>query len=130
MIRPILALATAFALLAVPAAARAFRVRLDLDGAEPPVWRTLELPGDLTLDRLHDVIQAAMGWTDSHLYEFRAGGVGWGVPDPDGYYDGPLPANKSSLLDVLEDVGTKTILYIYDFGDNCKYPPKAADVPY
>lgn len=40
------------------------------------------------------------------------------MPDPDGYCDGPLPANKTSLLDVLEDVGTKTIHYIYDFGDN------------
>ena len=40
------------------------------------------------------------------------------MPDPDGYCDGPLPANKTSLLDVLEDVGTKTIYFIYDFGDN------------
>ena len=51
-----------------------FRVRLDLHGAKPPVWRRLELPGDLTLPRLHDVIQAAMGWTDSHLHRFRTGG--------------------------------------------------------
>jgi len=50
-----------------------FRVRLDLHGAKPPVWRRLELRGDLTLPRLHDVIQAAMGWTDSHLHRFRTG---------------------------------------------------------
>lgn len=50
-----------------------FLVRLDLDGAEPPIWRQLELPGDLTLPRLHDVIQAAMGWTNSHLHRFRTG---------------------------------------------------------
>lgn len=59
-----------------------------------------------------------MGWTDTHLYEFRAGGVGWGVPDPDGFYDGPRPASKTSLFDLLEDVGTKAIHFIYDFGDN------------
>jgi hypothetical protein len=35
---------------------RGFRVRLDLHGATPPVWRRLELPGDLSLPRLHDVI--------------------------------------------------------------------------
>jgi len=29
-----------------------------------------------------------------------------------------VPASKTSLLDVLEDVGTQTIHYIYDFGDN------------
>ncbi|MFU8825763.1 plasmid pRiA4b ORF-3 family protein, partial [Yoonia sp.] len=54
----------------------------------------------------------------SHRYEFRASGLSWGVPDPDGYCDGPWPANKSSLLVVLEDAGSKTIHYIYDFGDN------------
>lgn len=60
-------------LLPVPSEVRGFRVRLDLHGAKPPVWRRLELPGDLTLPRLHDVIQAAMGWTNSHLHRFRTG---------------------------------------------------------
>lgn len=57
----------------VPSDSRGFRVRLDLHGAKPPVWRRLELPGDLTLPRLHDVIQTAMGWQDSHLHRFRTG---------------------------------------------------------
>src|SRR3954447_11113761 len=60
-------------LLPAPSEVRGFRVRLDLHGAKPPVWRRLELPGDLTLPRVHDVIQAAMGWTDSHLLRFRTG---------------------------------------------------------
>lgn len=60
-------------LLPVPAEVRGFRVRLDLHGAKPPVWRRLELPGDLSLPRLHDVIQAAMGWSNSHLHRFRTG---------------------------------------------------------
>jgi hypothetical protein len=60
-------------LLPLPAEVRGFRVRLDPHGAKPPVWRRLELPGDLTLPRLHDVVQAAMGWTNSHLHRFRTG---------------------------------------------------------
>jgi hypothetical protein len=60
-------------LLPVPSEVRGFRVRLDLHGAKPPAWRRLELPGDLSLPRLHDVIQAAMGWTNSHLHRFRTG---------------------------------------------------------
>src|SRR3954471_24931208 len=60
-------------LLPAPSEVRGFRVRLDLHGAKPPVWRRLELPGDLTLPRVHDVIQAGMGWTDSHLPRFRTG---------------------------------------------------------
>jgi hypothetical protein len=85
---------------------------------EPEVLRRFDVPLKIKLNRLHDVIQAAMGWTDTHLYEFRAAGVGWGVPRPEYDDDGPLPASKTSLLDVIEDVGTKTIHYIYDFGDN------------
>ena len=42
-----------------------------------------------------------MGWTNSHLYEIRAGDVGWGEPDPDWGRDGPLDARKARLGDVL-----------------------------
>ena len=55
---------------------------------------------------------------DTHLYEFRAGGAGWGVPDPDGFYDGPMPAKKATLQKVLEDTGARTLQYVYDFGDD------------
>ena len=55
----------------IPERTRGFRVRLDLHGAKPPIWRRLELPGDLTLPRVHVAIQAAMGWYDSHLHRFR-----------------------------------------------------------
>ncbi len=60
-------------LLAIPSEVRGLRVRLDLHGAKPPVWRRLELRGDLSLPRLHDVIQSAMGWSNSHLHRFRTG---------------------------------------------------------
>ena len=52
---------------------------------------------------------------DQHrrLYEIRARDVGWGIPDRD-WGDGPLDAG---LGEVLEDVGTKTLRYLYDFGD-------------
>ena len=62
--------------------------------------RHIEVPLKSRLDRLHEVIQAAMGWTDSHLWEFRAGGAGWGIPDPD-WGDDPLDARKVTLGDVL-----------------------------
>ncbi|RJE78506.1 plasmid pRiA4b ORF-3 family protein [Paracoccus sp. JM45] len=91
------------------------RLKVTLFDVEPQVLRRFDVPLKIQLNRLYDVIQAGIDWTDTYPYEFRAGGVGWGASDPDGYYDGPLPANKYSLLDVVEDLGTKTI---YDFGDN------------
>jgi hypothetical protein len=76
------------------------------------------------LDRLHLAIQAAMGWSNSHLYEIRAGEVGWSDPDPDWGRDGPLDARKARLGDVLEDVGTRTLRYLYDFGDGWEHTIK------
>jgi hypothetical protein len=42
---------------------------------EPAVTRTLQVPGDIRLDCLHLTLQAAMGWTNSHLYMFEAEGA-------------------------------------------------------
>lgn len=50
-----------------------YRVRVDLTGTKPPLWRRLELASDLFLNEVHDVIQTAFGWTDSHLHEFASG---------------------------------------------------------
>jgi Plasmid pRiA4b ORF-3-like protein len=72
------------------------------------VMRCLEVPLSIRLDRLPLAIQAAMGWTNSHLYEIRAKDTGWGVPDPD-WGGSPLDARKACLIDVLKDVDTKTL---------------------
>jgi len=101
-------------------AASIARLRIKLDDVEPAVVRRVEVPLTIRLDRLHLVLQAAMGWTNSHLYEIRAHDVGWGRPDP--YFgDGPLDARKARLVDVLEDVGARSLKYLYDFGDGWEH---------
>jgi hypothetical protein len=50
-----------------------YQVRVDLDGAKPPIWRRLLLSSELMLNELHLVLQRAMGWDDSHLHEFLSG---------------------------------------------------------
>ena len=104
----------------VPTEVRGFRVRLDLHGSKPPVWRRLELPGDLTLPRLHDVIQAAMGWCDGHLHRFRTG-KDHRSPyfvtnfDLDEGEDGVL--EDDVRLDQLVAAEGDELWYEYDFGD-------------
>lgn len=102
------------------AAASIARLRIELDDVEPAVVRRVEVPLTIRLDRLHLVLQAAMGWTNSHFYEIRARDVGWGRPDPL-FGDGPLDASKARLIDVLEDVGTRSLKYLYDFGDGWEH---------
>jgi hypothetical protein len=94
------------------------RLKITLDHVEPVVMRRIEVPLTLRLDRLHLTIQAAMGWTNSHLFEINAGGVGWGFLDPDGG-DGLLDARKARLIDAIKD--TKQLRYLYDFGDDWEH---------
>ena len=104
-------------------AATIARLKIALDDVTPTVLRRIEVPFNIRLDRLHLAIQAAMGWTNTHLYEIRARDVGWGIPDRD-WGDGPLDARKARLAAVLEDVGAKTLRYLYDFGDRWEHTIK------
>ena len=45
----------------------------------PMIWRRLLVRSDSTLADLHDIIQIAFGWTDSHLHRFRIHGRDYGV---------------------------------------------------
>jgi hypothetical protein len=98
-------------------------LNITLDDVKPTVQRRVQVPLTIRLDRLHLVLQAAMGWTNSHLYEIRARDVGWGLPDLD-FGDGPADARKVRLIDVLEDLGVKTLKYLYDFGDGWEHTVK------
>jgi len=95
-----------------------FQVRITLlDVADPPVWRRVLVPAAFTLDRVHRVIQAAMGWQNYHMHVFRAGEHRYG-PDPEGML-GFLDEAKVRLTDVA-GVGERTG-YEYDFGDSWEH---------
>ena len=47
--------------------------------SSPPIWRRIQVE-DCTLDKLHEHIQTAMGWTNSHLHHFRIGEQLYGDP--------------------------------------------------
>jgi hypothetical protein len=103
-----------------PDETRALTVNVSLRDTEPSVWRRLVVPGDTTLDDLHDVLQAAMGWSDSHLHRFFLGTspgspylvTAWDREEGD---DG-TPEDAVRLDQLLRSVGDAT-LYEYDFGD-------------
>lgn len=103
------------------------RLKVTLDDVEPLVMRRIVVRIGIRLDRLHAVIQAAMGWTNSHLWEFRAGGSGWGIPDHE-WPDGPLDARKATLAGVLEDASSRSLKYLYDFGDGWEHTVKVERV--
>ena len=99
------------------------RLKITLDDVKPQIMRRFVVPFNIKLSRLHEVLQAAMGWTNSHLYEFRMRDVSFGLPDED-WGDGPIDARKVSLLSAVQDTGAKSFKYLYDFGDGWEHSIK------
>ncbi len=105
-------------------------VRIELLDTEPLIWRQVEVPTSITLKGLHDVIQAAMGWFNQHLWEFRIGRQVYGQPmrgEPWGGADRTLSAAKTQLGEVLKP--RKTVIdYTYDMGDSWDHRLTVTDV--
>ena len=56
-----------------------YQIRITLLETGPPIWRRIQV-GDCTLDKLHEHVQTAMGWTNSHLHHFRSTAGSYGDP--------------------------------------------------
>lgn len=100
-----------------------YQIKITLLGTKPPIWRRLVVPASMSLARLHDVLQTAMGWHDCHMHEFRAGDRHFGKPDPEDLDMGMPPVENErtiKLSSVLRRPGAKMI-YTYDFGDNWEH---------
>lgn len=91
-----------------------YQVKVGLRGAKPPIWRRLLVPADVSLARLHGVIQAAFGWEDSHLHVFETPYGEFGRADRELGHRAEAPV---TLEQVAPQAGDK-IRYTYDFGDD------------
>ncbi|HEV7961699.1 MAG TPA: plasmid pRiA4b ORF-3 family protein [Actinoplanes sp.] len=95
-------------------AAPIYQIKVGLRGARPPIWRRLELPADTSLVDLHDIIQAAFGWEDSHLHVFETAYGAFGVADRELGHRAEAPV---TLEQVAPGTGDR-LQYTYDFGDD------------
>jgi hypothetical protein len=103
-----------------------YRLKITLQDLEPPVWREILVRDDATLGQLHGVIQAAMGWTNSHLHAFRVGAetfadLEFELDDMDGDELGV------ALALALPRPGAK-LVYEYDFGDGWEHEVELLEI--
>jgi hypothetical protein len=106
-------------------AKRLWQATITIADIKPAIWRRLLLPEDLNFAQLHEVIQAAFGWTDLHLHHFIVGGLVVGAPEFDerGFNEHQtFEASEVFLRDLnLHDLPDPKILYEYDFGDSWRH---------
>jgi hypothetical protein len=94
---------------------RTTRLRITLCDVVPSVVRVVDVPATATLPELHDVLQAAVGWSDCHLHQFLVDGTTYGVPDDD-VPDGQRDETGVRLRDLPD-----TFTYLYDLGDGWEH---------
>lgn len=105
----------------------AVQVRVVLEGIQAAIWRRLVVQRETTLAQLHDILQAAMGWTDSHLHQFEIGGLGFGDPTcstrtcPTNTRRRWTPARVRLRDFHFDHEGTLSFVCTYDFGDSWRH---------
>jgi hypothetical protein len=96
------------------------QLRIELvDSADPVIWRRVLVPAASTLADLHAVIQAAMGWQNAHLHQFRIAGRRYGPEGADLDLEPEARVRLDLIITTDPALGTQTVLdYLYDFGDD------------
>ena len=102
----------------------AFQFLVKLADSSPSVWRQIVVPGNMTLADLDRVIQAAMGWTNSHLHMFVVEGLVYGVPDEEWADEMPTLPDGDFTLDEVIGTTVQSFTYEYDFGDSWHHDVK------
>lgn len=116
------------------------QLKITLAHTKPPIWRRILVDRNATFLELHYIIQIAMGWSNSHLFEFQFGDYRVGEVDHefDDFGMGELLEASETTLDQMITGITSKFIYEYDFGDSWihkivveKYLPrdKSAEYP-
>jgi len=96
-----------------------YQLKITLCDVHPPILRHVLLPGSFNLYQLHQVIQVAMGWTDSHLHQFIIDGEYYSIPNEEEDWES-IDERVFKLEQIAPSVKRK-FTYEYDFGDSWKH---------
>jgi len=96
-----------------------YQMKAALTDIEPPIWRRFLVVSDITLYKLHLILQTVFGWENYHLYEFTIDNEFYGEPD-DEYEQDINRASRFTLNQVIH-TEKQEFLYIYDYGDNWEH---------
>lgn len=97
---------------------RLLQIKVTLSGIKPPVWRHVLLSPEITLGKLHQILQIVMGWEDAHIHRFVQEGRKYS--DTRFELDDVLDERKVLLGSLLAEPGSR-LTYEYDFGDDWQH---------
>ena len=96
-----------------------YQLKITLKDFRPPIWRRVQVKSNITLGKLHQIIQASMGWTNSHLHGFSIGGVEYGEPLPE--LELEIKNEQKVKLSKVVTGEKQKFFYTYDMGDSWEH---------
>jgi hypothetical protein len=95
-----------------------YQFKITLVGSHPPIWRRIQVQ-DGTLEDLHEHIQAAMGWEDAHMHEFKIVGQLYRNLETFEEFDSDSQDSNLTTISSLLAPNRRRLrfTYVYDFGD-------------
>jgi hypothetical protein len=108
-----------------PAGLQIYQLKIELLEIQPMIWRRVLVSGSVTLAQLHEVIQASIGWTNSHLHEFIVGAYSYS--DPEFEIEDAKSEYRYRLARLAPRV-RNTIAYTYDFGDGWEHQIRVENI--
>ena len=94
------------------------QIKITLEEITPKIWRRFQVSNKLTFHQLHNVIQAVMGWTNSHLYSFIVDDKEYQDDTHDVLEKGLLSSRKQKINTLS---AKQKFRYMYDFGDGWEH---------
>ncbi len=96
-----------------------YQLKVTLEGIRPPIWRRIQVRGDISLFKLHKILQEVMGWYDYHLHQFLIKGESYSVISREADMLGDDFKNEKRFRLNRVISGEKfEFTYEYDFGDS------------
>lgn len=104
-----------------------YQVKISLMEAPLPIWRRVLVRADAPLSLVHEIVQIAMGWFNTHLHHFEHNSKIYGDPEEADGEEMIFDYNNYCLSDLLVYRGD-SFHYIYDYGDDWKHRIVLEDV--
>ena len=114
-------------------ASQQYVLAIKIENCPMRVYRQLEVPSNIRLEHLAEIIIEAVGWFGDHLHQFTKGNVNYVSPHeieeaPDwSWAMEQMDAMGVTLGDVLKKKGD-TIRFEYDFGDSWYHQVRLSSV--
>ncbi len=96
-----------------------YLIKIKINSITPQITREIVIDSSVLLSDFHKIIQTVMGWTNSHLHQFRVGNLIYSQPDEESLME-CIDYTDVELQTVLNS-DNKEIIYDYDFGDDWEH---------